>query len=277
MKTQINLKCVDQTLTFESTPLTASGGIKANSLKFTFDSNWEGYGEYTAVFYKDKKSVYYSMLDDDNICIIPKEVLASEGIMYFGVFAVNGDSTKTSQILAIKVVPGAITENIQPSDPTPSIYEQILEKLQEIRDAESNFEIKITNQQNSFEDKITEQQSDYESKITQQQNTFEESQKAEQENFVTEIKQIQSDFESAQEQRQQDYEDKITRTEADFEAEVLKKIAEFDVTSLEGRLASLEYQINHNDYYSMLVDDDGAYFTDDDGNYLLADWKYKEE
>lgn len=172
MDTVIQVKCIDQTLTLINSPVIASGGLNENKLKCDFCEKWNGFSK-TAVFYQDKKNVYYSVLDENDTCTIPKEATASKGTMFFGIFGSKGDVTRTSEILRYKIDEGAITEDLKPTDPTPDIYEQILAKLQEIREAEATFETNITNQQNAFEDKITKQQDTFEANITEQQTTFE--------------------------------------------------------------------------------------------------------
>ena len=132
MSTTINVKCIDQVLTVTNTPVIASGGRNESTIEFTFCPKWNDYSVKTAIFYKNKNNVYYAVLDSNNTCVIPHEVLAEDGNIYFGVFGIYGTSTRTSEVLSYKIVQGAITENIQPPSPTPSIYEQILENYQEM-------------------------------------------------------------------------------------------------------------------------------------------------
>ena len=128
MSTQIKVKCIDQSLTLVSTPLIASGGLNEDTVTFEFCSKWTGFSK-TAVFYRNKNEVYYSLVDGDGICTIPQEVLQEDGTLYFGVFGCNDSGvTRTSEILRYKIVQGAITKDLKPSDPSPSIYEQLLSK-----------------------------------------------------------------------------------------------------------------------------------------------------
>lgn len=181
MSTQINVKCIDQTLTLVSTPLIASGGINEDVVNFAFCQKWDGFSK-TAVFYRTPENVYYSLLDSDNVCVIPQEVLKEDGYLFFGVFGSNANGvTRTSEVLRYKIEKGAITENIKPSDPTPSIYEQLLAKYQEILDlceetatAEREFETLITNKHNAFEASINKKQTDFETSINNQFNDYKE-------------------------------------------------------------------------------------------------------
>lgn len=120
----IKIKCVDQTLTFVNAPVIASGGVIEDRVVFDFCPLWNGYVK-TAVFYRDKTEVYYKLLEADDSCDIPAEVLTSSGIVYIGVFGVKDESRRTSELLAYSISEGAVL-NIAP---TVDVYAQILEAL----------------------------------------------------------------------------------------------------------------------------------------------------
>lgn len=151
MSTQIYVKCIDQTLTLVSTPLIASGGINEDVVNFAFCQKWDGFSK-TAIFYRTPENVYYSLLDSDNVCVIPQEVLKEDGYVFFGVFGSNANGvTRTSEVIKYKVEKGAITENIKPSDPTPSIYETLLAKYQSMVEiAQETLERERAFEQNFF-------------------------------------------------------------------------------------------------------------------------------
>lgn len=122
----IKVKCTDQVLAFENTPVISSGGVGEDYVSFSFCPLWNGYYK-TAVFWRTKDEVYHQVLDATNSAAIPPEVLTSGGVIYFGVFGVNNAKVqRTSNILTYTVEQGAITEGTQPSDPTPDIYTQLL-------------------------------------------------------------------------------------------------------------------------------------------------------
>ena len=132
MSTQIKVKCIDQTLTLVSTPLIASGGINEDVIEFSFCEKWDGFSK-TAVFYRNPQNAYYSLISETGACIIPQEVLDTEGTLFFGIFGNNDNGvTRTSEVIKYAIKEGAITNNLKPSDPTPSIYEQLLSKYQEL-------------------------------------------------------------------------------------------------------------------------------------------------
>ena len=125
---EIKIRCLDQALTITNSPVIASGGTQEDRMTFDFCSQWDGFTK-TAIFYQDKANVYYSLLDTDDSCVIPKEATANKGTMYFGVFGVKDSVTRTSEILRYKIVEGAITEDITPGSETPELWEQVLSKV----------------------------------------------------------------------------------------------------------------------------------------------------
>ena len=122
--TCMKVSCVDQRLVVTTAPVIASGGRNENEIIFTFCPLWSDFAK-VATFYRDEEHIY-SALIENNRCVIPWEVLAEDGEFFFSVFGVSGDITRTSEVVKYKVIKGAITEV---SDPTPDMYEQILEQL----------------------------------------------------------------------------------------------------------------------------------------------------
>ena len=137
-KTLIRVDCIDQRLYFAAAPAVASGGKNENAIEFSFCRLWDGFAK-TAVFYRSEDTVYHVAIPDDR-CIIPWEVLEDEGAMFFGVFGVKDDTTRTSEVARYRVSKGAITEGIEPSDPTPDIYTQILSQYADLSSRVSKLE-----------------------------------------------------------------------------------------------------------------------------------------
>ena len=127
--TTINVKVVDQTLKLTNTPIIASGGMNENKMCFEFCALWDGLAK-VAVFYKDKNTKYFKVLDANNECIVPDEVLQEKGTFFFGVYGTVGTTRKTTELMAYSVVEGAIVEGV--IAPTLDLYEQILLKYNEI-------------------------------------------------------------------------------------------------------------------------------------------------
>lgn len=81
----------------------------------------------TAIFKADNDNNAYSILvDKNNTCIIPWEVLRNAGTVNVSAFC--GDR-HTSNIAQFTVVQSGYTEGEMPSEPTPTVYEQILKNF----------------------------------------------------------------------------------------------------------------------------------------------------
>lgn len=272
MSTQIKVKCIDQSLTLVSTPLVASGGLNEDTVTFEFCSKWTGFSK-TAVFYRNKEDVYYSLIDDDNTCYIPQEVLQEDGTLYFGVFGSNDSGvTRTSEILRYKVVQGAITKDIKPSDPTPDIYQQLLAKWQDIKDGEVKFTQDITKQQNDFEANINNKVQ----KVTDDEKAFEEKITAQQENYENDLSSQWSTYKTDLTNQQNTFETNITKKENDFETSTTNKLNTYeneveDIASSAVTKAQISVEItltttwtldSTNGYYTQNVEVDGIKSTD---------------
>lgn len=125
--TLIKAKITDQTLEFTLKPMVASGGINEDVIEFEFDELWDGFNT-VAVFYRSKREVFHIKIVG-NRCTIPSEVLRTQGVCYVGVMGVKDNVTRTTNVLRYEIEHGAITAGVEPPEPTPSIYEQILETV----------------------------------------------------------------------------------------------------------------------------------------------------
>lgn len=138
----INVQCTDQVLAITNSPVIASGGANENDIQFSFCSKWDGYAK-ICVFYRQGESYYYSLIDANDKCKIPDECLVSSGKIHFGVVGVGATDNslrRTSEILTYRIVAGVMTEI---ADPTPEIYQQILNELQQVREALEKGQIDI--------------------------------------------------------------------------------------------------------------------------------------
>lgn len=127
-QTVIYIGVNDQTLKVIDGPLVASGGVKENKVVFRFCSLWDGFTK-TAVFQLNSGIPYQAVVDSANSCIIPAEALINQGTLAIGVFGVNAEGVKrTSALLDYPIKEGA-AEGIEPTEPTPDVYDQILEKM----------------------------------------------------------------------------------------------------------------------------------------------------
>lgn len=128
--TQISMKVTDQEVSLTTEPLVASGGVSEDEVVFTFDSSWDSYSVKTAVFYNDENNVYHVVLSS-NKATIPHEVTADKSYLYIGVFGQSGSSIKTSAIVKYKIEDGAITTATAVTNPSPTVYAQIISAYQQ--------------------------------------------------------------------------------------------------------------------------------------------------
>lgn len=200
MSTTIKLRCLDQVLTFESTPVIASGGLEEDFIQVDFCSKWDGLNKY-AVFWRSKGEAYHVPLDASDSCAIPHEVLTDEGVIYFGLFGVSADGRqRTSEAMRYTVAKGAITEGTKPSDPTPDIYTDLLTKYLEMVDIaadtrakEQAFEQAMAAAQAAFEQSMAAAQTAFEQTVDADQAAFEQAMQAAQAAFEKEIEGLIAD------------------------------------------------------------------------------------
>lgn len=127
----IALKCQDQALTFEHTPLIASGGKEENFVKFNFCQLWDGFAK-TAFFWTKDNAVTHATLDADDTCQIPAAITAQDGTIYFGVVGVNTEEEQRCTF----AVPYWIGEGVtNPSVEVVDFYTHLLADLAGIASA----------------------------------------------------------------------------------------------------------------------------------------------
>ena len=93
--------------------------------QFGFSEEWTG--EKTAVF-KANNTTYNALLDTDNTCLVPWEVLTSS---IFTVSVFCGDLITANRV-TIHTIPSGYEIGDTSRVPTPEIYIQVMEKLEQI-------------------------------------------------------------------------------------------------------------------------------------------------
>lgn len=94
--------------------------------KFIFTPDWDGCVK-TAIFSGTEKA--YEVLLTGDECTVPHEVLG--GRFGVSVFGINGDMRITTDTAYITVHKSGFAEGETPSDPTPTVYEQLLNEIEE--------------------------------------------------------------------------------------------------------------------------------------------------
>ena len=137
----IKASVTDQVLKITYAPPLASGGVNETHVEFTFCEKWEGF-EKTALFYREEGEYYYSILDENNVCIVPWEVYSTAGTFYFSVFGNKDGTRRTANTVKYKVTKGLPEEGAIPSDPTPEVYEQLVTMVTKAVDVAEDMESK---------------------------------------------------------------------------------------------------------------------------------------
>ena len=223
----IRASCIGQTMRFTNTPTISSGDVNYDTITFDFCGQWDNFVK-TAIFYRDENDVYYQLLDENNTCIIPKEVLTDKGTIYLGVFGVKNNVTLTSQVLNYKIIKGAITENLKPSDPTPDIYAQLIDLYDQIRENEADFIKSQAQIMTTFREEINKGQT-----------LFIENQNQTMSDFQEMITDQQTDFINSQNQTMSDYHTEWTETVETTRQEMIDEVNQIIEESNTGNAQTL--------------------------------------
>ena len=136
----INIKCVDQVLSFQNMPIITAGDQNVDKIQFDFCPTWDGFVK-VAVFFQQKTECSSSIIGADGVCNIPNSILQIEGKIFVAVTGVNTkNQILTSNIVSYYIGEGVVDASLQdefPTDITPeeqeSIYHKILEMCVEMQ------------------------------------------------------------------------------------------------------------------------------------------------
>lgn len=116
-------------------PMT-SGSSNAYLVQFYFSPEWDDLSK-VAVFRTNETSVDV-ILEKNNGCFIPWEVLSKPNVsIEFGVYGIYKEDVvlPTVWVRTDRILEGVVT-GAEAVPPTPSLYEQLLAKLEELSDME---------------------------------------------------------------------------------------------------------------------------------------------
>ena len=136
MKT-INIQCVNDVQKCRENEVVTSGSENYVNVTFSFDESWSEYRK-RATFWRNTDDVYPVDIID-NQCIVPREVLRTPGVFFFGVFGEKEGIVRPSTTLRYKIDQGAIAISNAP-DPSPTIYELQLKRI-ELLENNANIDI----------------------------------------------------------------------------------------------------------------------------------------
>ena len=106
-----------------------------NYLYASFDfltDEWDGHVK-TALFRNGMKGTVYEQILEDDVCLVPHEVLAgSENYMFVSVFA--GELITVNKERVFIETSGYWSDAESSTPPTPSVYQQIIDRLEDVED-----------------------------------------------------------------------------------------------------------------------------------------------
>lgn len=107
-------------------------------LAFTLETSedWANYVGKTVQFTRDGVTYSVTNITDNVEYAVPWEVLVGPGIMYVNAFAVaEGAKRATTNQIAVEIIESGLNEgDLEPSDPTPDIFQQYVKQVQENAD-----------------------------------------------------------------------------------------------------------------------------------------------
>lgn len=98
--------------------------------KFTFAEGWENMSK--TVVFGNGTDVYTVPLAIDS-CSVPWEVL-NAGAFKISVYGTHNNERITTNILSVPVEESGYSEGLTPQPPTPDVYEQIMDFIEELDD-----------------------------------------------------------------------------------------------------------------------------------------------
>lgn len=133
----IEIKVNGQIVSVQETETLYSGTADVQHCRFRFDKNWNGF-EKSAVF-RVGAEAHTKLLDENGGCILPWELLTQRNVGRELEVGVYGVSTDTEIVTSVWDSLGVIREGSWPGNdaknPVDGVYEQVMAKLRQIRDA----------------------------------------------------------------------------------------------------------------------------------------------
>lgn len=122
----MKIKVVNQRLYLEP-PETAEGTREYLRAEFSFSEEWDGLTK--TAFFRGANGNTYSQLLENDACTVPAEALAAPGRVGVSVSGTRGETIITTDIKSFSV-PATLSGGT-PSDPEPTVWQQILDKVDE--------------------------------------------------------------------------------------------------------------------------------------------------
>lgn len=124
----MKIKIVNQRLYLDP-PETAEGTREYLRVEFSFSEEWKGLTK--TAFFRGAKGNICSQLLENDACTVPAEALAAPGRVGVSVSGTRGETIITTDIKSFSA-PATLSGGT-PSDPEPTVWQQILDKVDETK------------------------------------------------------------------------------------------------------------------------------------------------
>lgn len=130
----MKLSVTGRTLQITEKELLVSNTVKDYTASFDFDESWDGWTPLAVFYNKNSKVNKEQRLDKNGSCLVPWEVL-TPGCLQVGVYGTNGEKIRPTLWSESQNVRPGTEPGESAKEPTPSVYEQILEELKRIEES----------------------------------------------------------------------------------------------------------------------------------------------
>lgn len=123
--------------------MVTSGSVDIYTVQFQFSNYWEGF-EKAVIFKTRSKSITVRLSSDE--CQIPWEILTTpKETIQIGLYGTHSDGRVLPTIWAnlVTVTEGVVISSTNPSESTPTVYQQILDELVRVNEYMDQIDAKI--------------------------------------------------------------------------------------------------------------------------------------
>lgn len=161
--TKIYLAANDQLLAVTTTNVLASGNKNTVEVHIDFSEEWNGLTTSAVFFTKDNPTPYEMVLDLNDECDIPHEVLAKSGTLFIGVRGVDSEGVfvKASTLVKYKIKDGAPSGQGTSVAPTADVYQQIMTAYGEAKEAYGEAQDEVADIRARYEQTLKKTYKDY--------------------------------------------------------------------------------------------------------------------
>ena len=129
---RLNFIVTKQKLAEDENPYVVADSREYLTANFDFSSAWNECSK-TAIFKSAEGKAYSVLLDSENSCTVPWEVIKYPSFSV-SVYGLHEDERITTNSVSVRVLNSGYEDGKTPEDPTPTVYEQILGEINDIEE-----------------------------------------------------------------------------------------------------------------------------------------------